>query len=116
MVYDNNNIFAKIIRGETGDRDRIVYEDEYMMSFKDKDPLGEVHLLVIPKGQYLDYADFITRATGEEKQHFFDTIPLIAKNAGLTDYRLLTHKGKKGGQTVFHFHVHIIYDSKYSLR
>lgn len=116
MEYDKNNVFAKIIRKEIDEGDRIVYEDKYMMSFKDKDPLGEVHLLVIPKGEYIDYADFVAKASDEEKKHFFDTIPLIAKNAGLTDYRLITHRGKKGGQTVFHFHVHIIYDSNYSLR
>ena len=116
MEYDKNNVFAKIIRKEIDESDRIVYEDEYMLSFKDREPLGEVHLLVIPKGEYLDYADFVAKASDKEKKHFFDTIPKKKKNAGLTDYRLITHRGKKGGQTVFHFHVHIIYDSHYSLR
>ena len=114
MEYDKNNVFARIIRKEVDEQ--MVYEDDYMLCFHDKEPLGEVHLLIIPKGQYLDYADFVGRASDEEKKHFFETIPLIAKQNGLTDYRLLTHRGAKGGQTVFHFHVHLIYDSNYSLR
>ena len=65
MEYDKNNVFAKIIRKEIDEGDRIVYEDKYMMSFKDKDPLGEVHLLVIPKGEYIDYADFVAKASDE---------------------------------------------------
>ena len=114
MEYDKNNVFARIIRKEL--KADIVYEDNFMLCFHDKDPLGEVHLLIIPKGEYLDYADFVKKATDEEKKHFFETIPEIAKQNNLTDYRLLTHRGKNGGQTVFHFHVHLIYDRNYSLR
>ena len=96
MVYDNNNIFAKIIRGETGDRDRIVYEDEYMMSFKDKDPLGEVHLLVIPKGQYLDYAELqALEENAMTMQDWINTLDRILANNGRA---LLTGKGSVSHQ------------------
>ena len=114
MEYDNNNVFARIIRKEI--KEQIVYEDDYMLCFHDKEPLGDVHLLIIPKGKYLDYADFVEKASDKEKKHFFDTIPVIAKHNNLTDYRLLTHRGANGGQTVFHFHVHLIYERNYSLR
>ena len=61
MSYDNNNIFAKILRGEIPcDK---VFENEHALAFKDISPLAKVHVLVIPKGAYTDVDDFSKNAS-----------------------------------------------------
>ena len=55
-MYDKNNIFAKILRGEIP-CDKI-YEDKFDLAFKDINPQAKVHVLVIPKGAYVDMNDF----------------------------------------------------------
>ena len=60
MSYDNENIFAKILRGEIlCDK---IYEDEYVLSFKDIKPQAKTHILIIPKDPYIDVADFLRNA------------------------------------------------------
>ena len=105
-MYDKNNIFAKIIRGEI-DTPKI-YEDSHMIAINDKFPIASIHVLVIPKGDYIDYEDFISNAGTEDLIWFFTKIPHIATLAGANDYKLVCNKGKDVGQTVFHFHMHII--------
>ena len=64
MSYDNNNIFAKILRGEIP-CDKI-YEDDFVLSFYDINPQKKIHALVIPKGKYIDLDDFICNASKDE--------------------------------------------------
>lgn len=108
MEYDGNNIFAKIIRGEI-DSEKI-YEDSKILAIKDIYPDAPIHVLVIPKGNYLDFADFIEKASAEEVKYYFYKIKEIAELFGLKEegYRLITNKGVKSGQTIFHFHTHIL--------
>ena len=64
MSYDKNNIFAKILRGEIPcDK---VYENDHVLAFKDINPLKKVHVLVIPKGEYVDLDDFNNNASDKE--------------------------------------------------
>ena len=51
MAYDRDNIFARILRGEVPCKR--VYEDDYALAFHDINPLAPVHVLVIPKGEYV---------------------------------------------------------------
>lgn len=106
MEYDKNNVFAKIIRGEIPSTK--IYEDDKILCFKDVNPVASVHVLIIPKGEYINFADFTTKAGDDEINHFWKTIPEIAKKLGVSDYRLVTNCGKNAGQIVFHFHVHLI--------
>lgn len=108
QVYDNNNVFAKIIRGELPCKK--IYEDQYVLAFEDIQAVAPVHILVIPKGQYISFNDFSAHASVEELSHFFKTINLIIKQQKLGEqgYRIISNHGKLAGQTVFHFHVHII--------
>ena len=107
MKYNPENVFAKIITGKIPANK--VYEDEHLLAFHDIQPAAPVHILVIPKGSYIDYGDFVSKASTEEIAYFFKKIDDIAKNLGLVDsYRLISNKGNRSGQSVFHFHVHII--------
>jgi len=108
VSYDKNNIFTKIIAGQIPAKK--VYEDEKIIAIHDINPAAPIHVLVIPKGQYTDYSDFINNATADEIKYYFSKIVEIAEILGLKDsgYRLVMNKGSLSGQTIFHFHTHII--------
>ena len=106
MTYDRNNIFAKILREEIP-ASRI-YEDDYALAFRDIEPAAPTHILVIPKGDYTCFADFMRQATAAMVQGFFASIEKIAVQQGVSDYRLITNNGSVVGQTVHHFHVHLL--------
>jgi diadenosine tetraphosphate (Ap4A) HIT family hydrolase len=106
MTYDPNNIFAKILRGEIPAKK--VYEDEFALAFHDIAPNAPTHILVIPKGEYCNFAEFSASAPASLVQGFFASIAKIAAQQNLADYRLITNNGAGAGQTVHHFHVHIL--------
>jgi diadenosine tetraphosphate (Ap4A) HIT family hydrolase len=105
--YDDQNIFAKILRGEIPNR--TVYEDEFALAFHDINPQAPVHILVIPKGRYVSWDDFTARAADVEIAGFVRAIGHVARDAGLVapGYRLLANIGQHGHQEVPHLHVHI---------
>jgi histidine triad (HIT) family protein len=105
--YDDQNVFAKILRGEIPSTK--VYEDEWAYAFHDIAPQAPTHILVIPKGAYVSWDDFSTRASAEEIAGFVRAVGEVARAAGLVEpgYRLLANVGSDGGQEVAHLHVHI---------
>lgn len=107
QAYDDNNIFAKILRGEVPSRK--VYEDEWALAFHDINPLAPVHILVIPKGPYVSWDDFSEKASAEEIAGFIRAVGKVARDHQLQvqGYRLLANIGKRAGQEVPHLHVHI---------
>ena len=106
-VYDENNIFAKIIRKEIPAN--IVFEDDKVLVFKDVNPAAPLHLLVVPKGNYCSYADFVANAEAAEIVYYFQKIKDIADEFNLRDgFRLITNNGSDASQTVEHFHFHIL--------
>jgi diadenosine tetraphosphate (Ap4A) HIT family hydrolase len=107
LPYDDNNIFARILRGEIPSRK--VYEDEYAFAFHDISPQAPVHLLVIPKGRYVSWDDFSAKASDSEIAGFVRAVGEVARQAGLSEpgYRLLANMGGHGHQEVPHLHVHI---------
>lgn len=105
--YDRTNIFAKILRGEIPcDR---VYEDAHALAFHDIAPQAPVHILVIPKGEYVSWDDFSARAAADEIAGFVRAVGQVARDNGLVapGYRLLANVGADGGQEVAHLHVHL---------
>ncbi|MDX2074185.1 MAG: histidine triad nucleotide-binding protein [Alphaproteobacteria bacterium] len=108
MTYDPNNIFAKIIRGEIPCNK--VYEDEFAFAFHDIKPEAPVHVLVLPKGEFVSFDDFARNASPALSQGFFAAIQKIAVKLGVLEsgYRLITNHGADASQSVFHFHVHIL--------
>ena len=110
MIYDNNNIFAKILRGEIPCKK--IYEDKFVLSFYDINPQKKIHALVIPKGKYIDLDDFALNASSEEITGLIKGINTVAKKLGIsTDtgkgYRALANISEDGGQEVPHLHFHL---------
>ena len=110
MSYDENNIFAKILRGEIP-CDKI-YEDDYVLSFHDINPQKKIHALVIPKGKYINLDDFNKNASEKEIVGLLKGISVVAKKLGVSSdvargYRTLSNISEHGGQEVPHLHFHI---------
>ena len=110
MSYDENNIFAKILKGEIPCKR--IYEDEYVLSFYDINPQKKIHALVIPKGKYIDLDDFNTRATDKEIVGLIKGISAVAKKLEISvdngkGYRALANISEYGGQEVPHLHFHL---------
>ena len=112
MSYSQDNIFAKIIRGEIPAKK--VYEDEKVLAFHDISQAAPIHVLVIPKGEYLDFHAFASKASSQDVAHFFKKVSEIATilEADKTGYRLISNIGSDSHQTVPHFHVHILAGKK----
>src|SRR6185312_4236616 len=107
LPYDDNNIFAKILRDEIPSKR--VYEDEWAIAFHDINPQAPTHILVIPRGHYVSWDDFSARAPDAEIAGFVRAVGKVARDAGLVapGYRLLANAGQHSGQEVPHLHVHI---------
>jgi len=107
MAYDPNNIFARILRGEIPCNK--VYEDEFSLAFHDINPQAPVHVLVIPKGDYVSMADFTKSAPDELVIGFMRAVGIVADQLGLVDggYRTLANAGDNAHQEVPHLHIHI---------
>ncbi len=105
--YDDQNIFAKILRGEIPSKR--VYDDAFAIAFHDINPQAPTHLLVIPKGAYVSWDDFSARGSDAEIAGFIRAVGAVARAAGLVEpgYRLLANIGQHGHQEVPHLHVHI---------
>ena len=105
--YDNDNIFARILRGEIPCNK--VFEDEHVLAFRDINPLSPTHILVIPKGPYVSWDDFSQKGSDEEIAAFVRAVGRIARDEGLVGqgYRVLANVGLNSGQEVPHLHAHI---------
>ena len=110
MSYDNNNIFAKILREEIPCNK--IYEDEFVLSFHDINPQKKIHALVIPKGKYVDLDDFSKNASPEEMVGLLKGINIVAEKLNISvdtgkGYRALANISEDGGQEVPHLHFHL---------
>jgi len=108
MAYDRDNIFAKMIRGEVP-CDTLL-ENDHALAFHDISPAAPSHILVVPKGEFSSFDDFMATAGAEMVQGFFQAVREVAHQAGLqaSGYRLITNHGKDASQSVPHFHVHVL--------
>ncbi len=106
MAYDTTNIFAKILRGDIPCNK--VYEDVFALAFHDIAPVAPIHVLVVPKGDYESFADFAAKAGTRNVGQFFESVQRVVQQLGLKDFRIITNNGASAGQSVPHFHVHIL--------
>ena len=92
MSYDKENIFAKILKGEIP-CDKI-YEDEYILSFKDVSPQAKTHVLIIPKDPYIDISDFLQNADTQYQTYFWQSVNKIIDSLELRSkgFQIKTHK------------------------
>ena len=111
-MYDENNIFAKILRKEIP-CDKF-FEDEFSLFFHDINPQAKVHVLGIPKYPSINFSEFIKNADNKNTTSFFKSLELVIKKLDIekSGYRLITNSGEDGGQEVPHFHVHILAGEK----
>tara|TARA_Y100000996_G_C22293889_1_gene549223 strand:+ start:253 stop:618 length:366 start_codon:yes stop_codon:yes gene_type:complete len=110
MIYDDNNIFAKILRGEIPCKK--IYEDGYVLSFYDINPQKKIHALVVPKGKYINLDDFASNASEQEITGLIKGINIVAKKLQISSdtgkgYRVLANIDENGGQEVPHLHFHL---------
>ncbi|MFB2532199.1 HIT domain-containing protein [Paracoccus sp. p4-l81] len=110
--YDDTNIFARILRGEIPNK--TVLDSDHTLVFHDINPAAPHHLLVIPKGRYVDYADFAAHASGAEIVDFHRAVAAVTERLGIqpgqggAGFRAITNAGSDGVQEVPHFHLHIL--------
>ena len=110
--YNKENIFAKILRKEIPND--TVIETDLSLAFKDINPVAPVHVLVIPKGPYVNYDHFVSNASNEEILDFNNTVKEVIKKFDLdpvrngNGYRLIANTGLNGVQEVPHLHFHIL--------
>jgi diadenosine tetraphosphate (Ap4A) HIT family hydrolase len=107
MSYDRNNVFARILRGELPCTK--IYEDGHVLAFRDINPQAPVHVVLIPKGEYVSADDFSAKASDAEIAAFVRAVGKIASSEGVAagGYRILANHGAAAHQEVPHFHVHL---------
>ena len=107
MSYDDNNIFARILRGEIP-CDKVL-ETDHSLAFRDINPQTPTHILVIPKGAYVNMDDFSAKASDAEMADFVRAVGDVARRAGVVEsgYRILANNGEDAHQEVPHLHIHV---------
>lgn len=109
-AYDDQNIFAKILRGEIPNQ--TVKETAHTLAFRDINPQAPVHILLIPKGPYVTADHFAAEANTEEIADFWRCFSEIVTDEGLDadgdGYRVISNAGRDGVQEVPHFHIHLL--------
>ncbi len=103
----NDCLFCKIVKGEVSSQK--VYEDDYILAFKDIHPVAPIHVLVIPKIHIKDYND-VNEQNLIYVAKIQNAIKEVAKICGISEkgYRVICNTGKDGGQVVQHLHFHLI--------
>jgi histidine triad (HIT) family protein len=111
-AYDPQNIFARILRGEIPNK--TVLESTHTLAFHDVRPQAPVHVLVIPKGAYVNFDHFAAEASAEELVDFHRTAAQIVAQLGVAPgdgdagYRTIANAGDHSHQEVPHYHLHIL--------
>lgn len=110
-TYDNENIFAKILRGEIPNT--TVLETDHSLAFHDLYPKAPTHVLVIPKGPYVSFDHFAAEASDVEITDYVRAVGEVCRLEGVTltageGFRLISNAGQHGVQEVPHLHVHIL--------
>ncbi len=108
MIYNDDNIFAQILDRRLSTE--IILENEFAIAINDIAPQAQIHILIIPKGKYIKYDDFLSKGSKEEIYNFFTLINQLVKDYNLenTGYRLITNAGKNANQEVPHLHFHLL--------
>ncbi len=110
-TYDDQNIFAKILRGEVPNA--TVLETEHCLAFNDISEQAPTHVLVIPRGAYVNFDHFAAEASEAEIVDFTRTIGEVCRMSAVSPdrgdgYRMISNAGADGVQEVPHMHVHIL--------
>tara|TARA_X000000368_G_scaffold275666_1_gene218702 strand:+ start:941 stop:1309 length:369 start_codon:yes stop_codon:yes gene_type:complete len=105
--YDENNVFAKILRNEIPSKK--VFENDFVYAFEDINPQAPIHILIIPKSKYCSFNDFSEHAENNSIGDVIRSINKIVKLLKLENgYRIITNVGTHGCQEVPHLHFHLL--------
>ncbi|MEN9061011.1 histidine triad nucleotide-binding protein [Ponticoccus litoralis] len=106
--YDDQNIFAKILRGEIPNQ--TVKETDHSLAFRDIYPQAPLHVPVIPKGAYVSFDHFAQDASDAEILDYIRLVGEVCRMEGVEEdgWRLISNAGRNGVQEVPHLHVHIL--------
>lgn len=101
-------IFCKIVQKEVPST--IVYENDHFVAFPDLSPVAPVHILIIPKKHIESISTMTEDDESKYMGSFFNAVQEVSKIKGLSSngFRLVVNTGADGGQTVMHFHAHVI--------
>ena len=104
----SETVFSKIINKQI--HANIIYEDDDVLAFDDVNPVAPIHVLLIPKKQYINFLDFIETASDKEISQYFKAIKKVIDLLNLKEnsFRMISNNGKYSGQSVMYFHTHII--------
>ncbi|MDR1488485.1 MAG: HIT domain-containing protein [Holosporales bacterium] len=108
MVYDKNNVFYKIIHGDI--KSEVVLNTKHCIAIHDIQPKAPIHILVIPKGEYITYDEFINKASEYEILDLQNQIVQIVNmfNLKKSGYQIVVNNGKFAKQEVPHVHIHVM--------
>lgn len=98
-------LFCKIAAGEIPSKK--VYEDDQVLAFCDIDPQAPTHFLVIPK-THIGSCGEISPENSAVVAHAFEVIAKVARDLGVTDFRVVSNCGPQAGQSVPHLHFHVL--------
>ena len=106
--YDENNIFAKILKSEIDCKK--INENDYALAFLDINPQAPIHILIIPKSPYVDMYDFNKNASPTEILSFWELVNNVIDDQGIKNngFRIISNSGQDGNQDVHHFHLHLL--------
>ena len=107
-LYDEDNIFAKILRSEIPCNK--ILENEFALAFSDINPQAPIHILVIPKNPYINFYHFTKKALNKEQESFWNLVNEVIEHFKVETegFRIITNSGKNGNQDVPHFHIHLL--------
>ena len=107
-LYDQNNVFAKILRAEIPCNK--ILENDTSLAFSDINPKAQIHILIIPKNPYVNFYDFTKNASLTEVESFWKLVNEVIEytSVGEEGFRIIANSGKHGNQDVPHFHVHLL--------
>ena len=95
-------LFCSIVRQGT-----YVAKTEGFVAIDDINPQAEVHILIVPEHHVDTFRD-ISEFSAEQAKRMLDFIAETAREAGLTDYRVIANVGPSAGQTIYHLHWHLL--------
>lgn len=102
-----NTIFSKIINKEI--KADIVFESDNVLAFRDINPQAPIHIIIIPKEEIPRINNFDSRKHSALLGEMIDAANKITRDLKIDDgFRLVINSGEKGGQTVFHLHIHLL--------
>ena len=105
-MEDNNCIFCKIAAGEIPSK--TIYEDDNFRVILDLNPATRGHGLILPKNHYANLYELPEDTAGEVMKLAKKMTEIMTDKLNCDGFNLVQNNGEQAGQTVFHFHMHLI--------